>query len=257
MDGTRDTTGVLMKLKQFQLRSACGKESASEADRPKEQFPILLLTGAEGSWEVVSRRLEELPPKTVFLSQGANFLNQAAPLPIQHKVLNGKPGEWLDFKNILHEFPALDVGLLTRTTLAKVALGIADSAASALVLRYVRAGRVIRAWYQEGAQGAEVAIPNQAILSGKYREYLQTWKRLGVQFADFTEIYPLPQPGREIRRVEGQAQQRLWTLDKVQGLSNGDVVILGSRDIVTPLAQDALRSKHIEVVREGDDHANR
>lgn len=246
---------LLFDLRQLQLQMYCPQADAQPNSQSQESAALLLLTGSTEHWEAVCQQLQQLPPRTLFLSRGAWCLQQKHPVPGHHSILNNSGEEWLDFTEILSRFPLLEVGVLTRTTLVKVALGISDSIASTLILRYWREGSGMRVWYPELPKGRESLTPGQRVRVNQDREYLRVWKQMGAEFLSLAALLPLTtqvtsesKPGR---------QRRLWTFDDVKELPRGQVLRLDSNALITPLANDELRARQIEVVREVESHANR
>jgi len=247
---------LFFNLRQLQLQAHCPQPAVELSTRQQGTTSLLLLTGVAKHWEAVCTQLKQLPPRAIFLSRAAGHFQQIKPLPEQHLIINSLSEEWCDFEDVLARFPSLEIGLLTRTTLTKVALGIADSLAATLVMRYLEQERSVKAWYPDSHQVAGSLTPRQRVRASQNREYLRTWKQMGVDFLPLATLLANNADSPSSSNRQAPTPNRLWTLDDVRALTNGQVWRIGRRDLITPSAQDELRTRQIEVVREVESHAN-
>ncbi|MBM3497295.1 MAG: hypothetical protein FJX74_01370 [Armatimonadetes bacterium] len=141
------------------------------------------------------------------------------------------------------------VAQLTRTTLARIGLGLSDSLASTLVLTALWAGKPVVV-AKDGvdpdlaARDASGAADAPRALVRLYEEYLDRLEAFGchlVPAARLSETVLALLTGREPIRERPLQSRRVITEEDVQRAARRGESIDISRAIVTPLARDAAR----------------
>jgi len=148
---------------------------------------------------------------------------------------------------LVRESDAIAVPILTRNSAAKIALGIADTLATNVILYALIMGKpVIAARNSAEPDGANETPPELIQLA---RDYLQKLSSFGVKLVDAAEI------AQSVADYETgvKSGKRLVTQADITGLPDGVRQIKVARgSIITPLAKDAARERGIEIII-GDD----
>ncbi len=151
------------------------------------------------------------------------------------------------------------VAQLTRTTLARIGLGLSDSLASTLVLNALWAGKPVVV-AKDGvdpdlaARDASGAPDAPRALARVYEEYLDRLEAFGchvIPAARLSETVISLLTGREPTRERPLQSRRVITEEDVQRAARRGESLDVSRAIVTPLARDAARELGVEL-RSGD-----
>lgn len=243
----------------------------------KEMLPLLekrvtiFLSGGSVNTDILLKGLADLNYKhfdLVISESGKSMLNEESVQKLNGKVIHSL----YDLEESLSHTCLVLIPIMTRNTLAKTALGIADNLVTTGIARAIMMNKEILAVKDSFDANHPVNIANDLSHNSFYNSMLENYesqlKRFGVKFIDLAEFKTVVQKKMtllptELKNIEltnqsnsssnmdiqneVQLNSSILTLTDIRGYSDNALIKIKPNTIVTPLAKDYIASHHMRL----------